>query len=118
AQFPLAGGGASRVVVIDGDGPEGRAALAELPPLPLTRTHRTGRTGGGEHLFYRVPDEWDLEAVKDSNGKIGPHIDVKRKGYVVAPPSMHHTGTQYTVADDAPIAEMPRWLYDRIAPAK
>src|ERR1039457_1663111 len=60
-QFPgcnwgLATGSDSGLVVIDVDGAEGRASLADLElqglVLPVTLTVTTGRTDGGEHRYY------------------------------------------------------------------
>jgi len=53
----LATGTTSGLVVIDVDGVEGRASLADLErqglTLPVTLTVTTGRTDGGEHRYYR-----------------------------------------------------------------
>jgi Bifunctional DNA primase/polymerase, N-terminal/AAA domain/Primase C terminal 1 (PriCT-1) len=76
----------SCLTVIDLDPAKMNGSSPELPP---TATVRTG--GGGKHLYYRTATEernqaWDL----------GPGIDVRGKGgYVVAPPSIHASGSAY-----------------------
>jgi len=58
----------------------------ELGRLPDSWRSITG--GGGEHLYYADPDTALV-------GKLG-EIEVKSRGYVVAPPSVHSdTGRQY-----------------------
>jgi putative DNA primase/helicase len=89
--------GASGLVVIDVDGPEG---LKELEagakkyggesawPMPRTLVSRTGREGG-MHLFYRGT------GIPSSQVK-GSHVDVRGStGYVVLPPSIHPSGAVY-----------------------
>jgi hypothetical protein len=114
----MATGEASGLVVIDGDGMEGRASLADLERqglmLPSTLTVSTGRPDGGEHRYCRVPS--GVNTRNDQSGKIGPHIDVRGTGgYVVIPPSIHSSGKQYHFIDsDAPIADMPDWVVQRL----
>jgi hypothetical protein len=74
--------------VLDLDGPEGEADLAELVathgPLPDTVTAISG--GGGRHLYFRYPGRH----VKSSVKEITPHVDVRGDGgYIIAPPSIH-----------------------------
>lgn len=98
------------LVVLDLDvdpskGLDGVAALAALGvDVPATRTVRTPR--GGVHLYFRTDAAPD---VANSQGKLGPGIDVRgRGGYVVAPPSLHCRGTRYAWEDEgAPLAELP-----------
>jgi hypothetical protein len=105
---------ASGLVVIDVDahagGPDGRAALAELEAehgaLPPTWESLTGN--GGRHLYFRTTADRIPAA-------LAPGIDLKRNGYVVAPPSRHATGRLYTWAigsapGDLPLAELPPWV--------
>lgn len=82
-----------RYVVLDVDGPEGEAALAELEAkhekLPATLAVRTGK---GRHLYFAA----NGARVRNSAGKLGPHIDVRGYGgYVILPPSLHENGTRY-----------------------
>lgn len=114
----LATGKASGLVVIDVDGAEGRASLANLErqglTLPATLTVTTGRTEGGEHRYYRPPSGVDIR--NDQSGKIGVHIDVRGTGgFVVCPPSIHSSGKQYALIDpSAPVADLPGWVIDRL----
>jgi hypothetical protein len=122
-QFPgcnwgLATGTASGLVVIDVDGAEGRASLADLDrqglTLPAALTVTTGRTDGGEHLYFCLPFGVDIR--NDQSGKIGAHIDVRGTGgFVVCPPSIHASGKQYRCIDpSAPVAELPGWVIERL----
>jgi len=83
--------GASGLIVIDLDGPEGEAngralGLLAEPTLQVV----TGREDGGRHLYFRRPD------FSVSNGKIAAKIDVRcDAGYVILPPSVHPTGRLY-----------------------
>lgn len=110
----LATGKASGLVVIDVDGTEGRASLADMErqglTLPPTLTVTTGRTDGGEHRYYRPPSGVDIR--NDQSGKIGTHVDVRGTGgFVVCPPSIHSSGKQYRFIDpDAPVADLPGWV--------
>jgi hypothetical protein len=114
----LATGAASGLVVIDVDGAEGRASLADLErqgfTMPATLTVTTGRTDGGEHRYYRSPSGSDIH--NDQTGKIGPHIDVRGTGgFVVCPPSVHASGKQYRFIDTSvPVAELPGWVIERL----
>lgn len=84
------------------------------PPTPDTVIACTG--GGGYHLLYTVPP-----GTRISNGaatRLPPGIDVRGDGgQIVAPPTIHTTGTPYAwSAGHAPtettVAEMPLWLLD------
>jgi hypothetical protein len=123
AQFPglnwgLATGTASGLTVIDVDGGEGRASLADLEgqglTLPATLTVTTGRMDGGEHRYYRLPSGVDIR--NDQSGKIGSHIDVRGTGgLVVCPPSIHASGKQYRFIDSSvPVADLPDWVIERL----
>lgn len=68
-------------------------------PLP-TRAVRTG--SGGTHLWLRVDENLRIK----SRNRVLPGVDVKADGgYVLAPPSAHVAGGQYTVTDDATPSE-------------
>jgi hypothetical protein len=114
----LATGTASGLVVIDVDGAEGRASLADLErqgfSLPATLTVNTGRTDGGEHRYYRPPSGDEIR--NDQSGKIGAHIDVRGTGgFVVCPPSVHASGKQYRFIDPSvPVANLPGWVIVRL----
>ena len=102
------------LVVVDvdtrNDGEENFARLAaEHEDLPETPRAITG--GGGCHLFM-----WSRLPVKSSANQIAPGVDVRGVGgYVIAAPSRHATGREYTWdagahPADVPIAEAPSWL--------
>ena len=67
-----------------------KALEEEVGSLPKDALVKTG--SGGFHFYMRMPDQ----GVKNSAGKIAPHIDVRANGgYVIAPPSTHKSGNQY-----------------------
>lgn len=102
------------LLVVDVDGPDGEAALADLD-LPPTLTVQTGR---GRHLYFADPSGEG----KCCNG-ILDHVDTKAAGgYVLAPPSVHPSGAIYTWAEgrapeDLPLAEAPTWAKPAPQPA-
>jgi hypothetical protein len=64
------------------------------------------RTADGYHIYYYIEPHH-----KDFKGKIMNGIDIKHKGYVAAPPSIHPTGVQYAVVNDV----TPKVLPDDLA---
>lgn len=107
ANIGLVTGPISGIFVLDVDGTEGESSLSNYPKLPHTLTSTTGR---GFHYFFRYPDK----KVFTRAGKFAAGLDVRGEGgYIVAPPSVHSTGTIYQFLDDtAPIADAPDWLLD------
>jgi len=98
--------------VLDVDGPDGEASLTTQPPLPETRTSRTGRVDGGRHLFFRMPPGVAI----GNRAHALPGLDVRGTGgYVVLPPSRHPSGARYTFEDDARPAAAPDWLLSLVA---
>ena len=75
--------------------------------LPPTVSARTG--GDGWHLVFKLPPGV-------LRGELGPGLDIKCNGYIVAPPSGHPSGRRYRWLDDRPpgeveVAELPAaWL--------
>lgn len=101
----VTGGG---IVVLDEDVPGSLGTFAAGRDLPKTFAVSTGR---GMHHYYRIDGP-----VKNRAG-LAPGLDVRGdNGYVVAPPSIHYTGTLYEVADDSEIAPCPAWLVDVLQP--
>lgn len=94
--------------VIDVDGPEGAAYLAERG-VPDTLSATTGR---GTHLYFFAPEGIEIR----NRAKIAPDLDVRGDGgYVLAPNSEHASGVAYAWVDpQAGIAEAPEWLVDAV----
>jgi hypothetical protein len=110
SNIAIATGAASGIFVVDVDGLDAEATLrrleAEYGALPATVEVITAR---GRHIYFN----WPQEPVRNSAGKIGPHIDVRGEGgYVLSPPSIHPTGRPYCWSVDSAdcIADAPGWL--------
>lgn len=107
--------GASGLLVVDVDGPEGERSLseleAELGALPATVEVISGQ---GRHLYYKHPGGH----IKNQAGLWGKaKIDLRADGgYVVAPPSAHYLGHRYAWREghgpeDIAVAELPEdWM--------
>lgn len=105
--------GTSGLYAVDIDckpGVDGRASwtalIAEHGDVP--RTYRVRTWSGGEHLYFRMPSD----PLTNTSGKMGPGIDTRGNGYVVAPPSIVE-GAPYVVLDDVEPAPLPEWI-DRL----
>lgn len=109
ANVGIATGAASGFWVLDVDGPEAAAWLAErYPPLPATRAQVTAR---GRHLLFVVPGV----TIRNSAGRLGPGLDVRGEGgYIVAAPSVHPSGHVYAWCGPDAIAETPPWLVEAL----
>jgi hypothetical protein len=102
------------LLVFDVDGAKGQRSLADLEwdlgELPASRVQTSGR---GEHRFYRIPAE---SSIGNSTAPLGNppdlHLRAGSRGYVVAAPSLHASGTRYRwLEPNASIAELPQpWL--------
>ena len=92
----------------DKNGIKSMAKLSEMSGnLPQTPKVRTG--SGGEHHFFKMPDS-DL---RNTSGELAAGIDTRANGgYVVAPPSLHMSGSEYRWLIDprAPLADVPKWI--------
>lgn len=75
--------------------------------LPLTLS---ALTGGGAHLWYEGEDE----RVRQGSNVLGPGIDTRLpgRGYVIVPPSVHHTGVTYRWENTSSPAPLPAWAID------
>ena len=97
------------LVVLDID-PRNGGNIKKLPGnLPLTPTVATG--GGGQHYYLRHPGD----SVKNAGGLAGyAGVDFKADGgCVVAPPSNHSSGRQYSWdyrPETTPLSSIPDWL--------
>ena len=114
ANIAIATGTESGLVVLDVDvGVGGDASLCtftdEHGRLPDTPTVLTG--GGGLHYYFAHPGE----IVRNSAGKLGAGLDIRGDGgYVVAPPSVHRSGSLYEWARACEPAPTPGWLLARL----
>lgn len=101
-------GAASKVWVLDIDGPAGEASLAALEAaqgrLPITCTVVTS---SGRHLWFATADC----PIPCSASRIGAGLDVRSEGgYAIVPPSVHPTGHVYRFEGAREIATAPPWL--------
>ena len=92
ANIGIRTGAVSGIFVLDIDGDTGDRSVAELQErfalLPDTKIVLTAR---GCHLYFVHPGR----PIKNRTGVV-PHVDVRGDGgYVVAPPSDHHSGAIY-----------------------
>lgn len=98
----------SNVVVLDVDGEEGQQSLRDQGvQIPFTPTVKTAN---GFHYYF----QWPGYEVRNFVRQL-PGLDFRGDGgYVVAPPSLHHTGHVYfwEVEPYEPLAPMPAWLLD------
>jgi hypothetical protein len=104
------------VIVIDIDPRhDGEASLVQLEAdhgsIPPTWRVSTG--GGGLHIYLKAPTDI---AIRNSAGLLGAGIDVRGwGGYVIAPPSKHISGGQYTWQSRQGLAPMPDWVIAALA---
>ena len=117
ANMGIRTGPESGLVVLDVDPRNGGSeSLAQLitqyGELPETLVCGTG--GGGWHYYFQHPDQFQLK------GKVPglAGLDIKSDGgYVVAPPSRHHSGGVYRWLSNwrtTNIAPLPEWLLELI----
>jgi hypothetical protein len=89
--LPMAPNGLVAIDVDRHNGNNGPATLAGLiaehGALPPTMEAQTG--GDGRHLVYQQPEGKLV-------GKLGPGLDVKAEGYILAEPSVHPSGKIYS----------------------
>lgn len=106
-------GVASNLLVLDEDqlGHMNDLCAALGTGVPDTRRIGTGREGGGQHWWFRPPQDSAI-TVGTKLGGLG--IDWRgERGMVVAPGSSHQSGVQYTVLNPhTPIRPLPDWLTD------
>jgi hypothetical protein len=106
-----------RFDVLDVDGPEGAQAIRELAAEHgLRSSGPLVQTGGGGWHYYLAPT-----GLGNARPAGLAHVDWRgRGGYVIAPPSTHHSGRYYRWLPDrdldAPLAEVPAVLLERLQP--
>lgn len=109
----------SGVFALDIDGEAGsltyrtwQAMHGAMPTTPVVLTSR------GMHVYLRHPGE--QVAIRNSAGTVGDGIDVRTDGgYLVAPPSVHPSGSAYAWAEgtspaSVPFADAPDWLIRKL----
>jgi hypothetical protein len=74
-------------------------------PYPLP-TYAVGTPSGGCHLYYAAPSS----AVRNSAGRLGPHIDVRADGGYVIGDGSRIGGRAYTTRDDRAPVSLPPWI--------
>lgn len=92
ANVAIITGSISGIFVIDGDGEIGSRWIAEN--MPATSVYaKTGRDAGC-HCFYRIPPGAQIQ----NKTSWRPKVDIRGEGgYVIAAPSIHHTGRAYSL---------------------
>jgi hypothetical protein len=104
-----------RFDALDIDGPDGEQAIrAFAAEHGLASSGPLVRTGGGGWHYYLAPT-----GLGNARPRGLAHVDWRgRGGYVVAPPSRHHTGLVYEFAPgrdlDAPLTQVPAALLERL----
>jgi hypothetical protein len=102
----------SSLVVVDTDSPEAEAeahALGLGAPL-------IARTGRGSHYYYR---RGAATARRVTGWGTSGHIDVLGKGFVVAPPSTHASGTAYSWENWPGVGlDLPTWALPLLDPPR
>jgi DNA-binding transcriptional ArsR family regulator len=98
----------SGLAVVDVDRHGDVDGFMELESLRLPATLTVATGGDGEHLYFVHPQE------PLKNLRLGPGVELRCRGYVVAAGSIHpDTGRRYVAAADVPIAPLPQNLIDR-----
>ncbi|SPE49833.1 hypothetical protein SNS2_1529 [Streptomyces netropsis] len=101
----------------DQDTPSGArafSALCERAGQAVPTTYRVRTPSGGDHLYFTVPRGIRLPSTK---GTLAKKIDTRAwGGYVVAAGSITATAG-YSIADRAPVADLPSWLFTLLQPA-
>ena len=109
------------LIVLDIDGEEAFESIRErskhLGELPETRSAKTGK---GHHSYYSKPADRVAKNTTGEQGKrgLGPKLDSRGDGgYVMAPPSNHHSGKAYEwLNPETPIAPLPSGWLDFLSP--
>lgn len=95
------------LVVLDFDAK--RNGLDAISALNLPNTMQV-ITGGGEHYYF-----YSDVTIKNSQNKLAPGVDVRGEGgYVVSPPSLHHSGKRYEAVDGAAVADLPAHIVAKL----
>jgi hypothetical protein len=98
------------LVVFDLDGLGGEASFEKLEHrfgrLPETRAQRTGT---GRHLLYAVPADANVgNSTRGLGSRAGIDLRSGTRGYIVAAPSRHASGSSYAWIDpERPVISLP-----------
>ena len=118
ANVAIRTGAPSGLVVVDIDPDHDghhtlRQLVVEHGPLADGRIVTTG--SGGQHLYFKHPGGIIRN---DAGRRVGPGIDVRGDGgYVLAPPSRHRSGHDYTLASGGTtLPPLPDWLRAALEP--
>lgn len=100
ANVGLITGSLSGVIVMDFDSSEAVDQYqATIGEIPQSITSKTGRDGGGTHVFLKHPGFY----VKSQHSKTIDKFDVKGDaGIIILPPSLHKSGVKYEWGDIDP----------------
>jgi len=105
ANIAIVTGAVSGIVVLDIDAQEGWDYL-EQNEIYLPRTRQAATSPGKAHIYFTHPGF----EVRNFAKKI-PGMDFRGDGgYVVAPPSLHRTGSTYKWNEVEEVADCPNWL--------
>lgn len=119
ANYGIATGQPSNLVVIDVDGERGKKSLRKLVAAHgKLRKTVVVETGNGQHYWFRP----GKAIFRNSAGRLGDGIDIRGDGgYIVGPGSLHESGKRYQFLpghgpSDIEIAKAPKWLRRAAAP--
>lgn len=102
----------SNIVVIDIDGQDG---MKSSENVEIPKETATAMTSNGYHIFCKYPEGL---VIRNSVG-IRPHIDIRGDGgYVVAAPSLHPSGIEYSWINEklSDFAPLPEWVIQKSYP--
>ncbi len=105
ANVAIATGMESGVIVVDVDGDEGKATMAELESVYGSSDTLTAKTPNGLHRYFLDPGY----SVKNRT-KFLPGLDLKADGGTVIAPPSSVAGKPYTWLNDGPAIPCPKWL--------
>lgn len=107
ANWGIATGSKSGLLVLDVDGKDGNSSLARFK-VPFSFYVTTCR---GWHGYFHLPKAGRYPSL----AQLLPGVDIRAEGgYVIAPPSVHISGTRYEVYCNEELASAPAWLIETI----